>query len=200
MFALARFVLSPLSERLLPGPLAFRGQILVVGLVTNWLAPAEMELVRLRSELRCLSTALVLMGPEQLACFQPNDTRSPGSPETPCNREDFDALLAPRSRPGPLQARASLRLVIVNPSGASAWSHDGPAPPRLVPELIAALSQARRQLLVGAGRTYGITRPELMASLTGAFAATFGNDRPLGSLARAAAPREIFDRASGDRG
>lgn len=194
--------MSPLSERLLPlpGPLAFRGQTLIVGLVTNWSAPTETEAVRLRSELRCVSSALVLMGPAQITCFQPNDTRAPGKPATPCDRSDFDALLAPRSRPGQLPKRDLLRLVIVNPNGGIAWSHDGQAPPRLVPWLIAALSQARRYLLAGAGRTYGITRPELMASLTSAFAATFGNDRPLGSLARAAQPQEILDLASGDRG
>lgn len=186
------------SERQLPGPPAFRGQTLIVGLVTIWPAAAESELVRLRSELRCLSTALVLIGPEQLACFQPNDTR-PGQPAAACERGDFDALLGPRARKGQRANRRQLRLVIVNPNGAIAWSHEGQTEAPFA-ALIAALSQARRHLLAGTGRTYGITRSELMASLSSAFAMTFGSDRPLGSLTRAAEPREIFARASGDRG
>jgi hypothetical protein len=170
-----------------------------VGLFTKWSEPKESEIARLRSELRSLSSVLVLMGPEQLACFHANDTRGPGKVEA-CERADFEALLGPRTRPGQPPQGDRLRLAIVNPNGAVAWSHDGHAAPRLVvPSLIAALSQARRHLLADAGRTYGITRPELMASLTSAFAATFGNNHPLGSLARAAEPREIFDRASGDR-
>jgi hypothetical protein len=192
--------LSALSERQLPGPPSFRGQILIVGLITKWSEPKESEIARLRSELRCLSSVLVLMGPEQLACFQANDTRGSGKLEAPCDRADFEALLGPRTRPGQPPKGDLLRLAIVNPTGAIAWSHDGHAAPRLVvPSLIAALSQARRHLMTSAGRTYGITRSELMASLTSAFATTFGNDHPLGSLARAAEPREIFDRASGDR-
>ena len=177
---------SPYSERQFPGPAAFRGQTLVVAFVSDWSTPSERELVRLRSELRCLSTSLVLMGPEQLRCFQPDDTRRPGAPSSRCEREDFDALLAPRSRPGQHLKHGVLRLVIVNPNGAIAWSHDGQATGSVVPELISALSHARRHLLLLAGRTYGITRPELMASLTGAFAATFGSDRPMGTLARPA--------------
>jgi hypothetical protein len=172
---------------------------LIVGLITTWSAPTESELVRLRSELRCLSSALVLIGPEQLACFQPNDTRRPSKPEAPCERADFEALLGPRVRAGQRANRRQLRLVIVNPNGAIAWSHEGQTEAPF-PALIAALSQARRHLLVGAGRTYGITRSELMASLSSAFAMTFGSDRPLGSLTRAAEPQEIFARASGDRG
>lgn len=192
--------MSPLSERQLPGPAAFRGQILLVALVSNWSPPSQSELARLRSELRCLSTALVLMGPEQLACIQANDTRRPGPPAAPCERKDFDALLGPRPREGHAPSGQQLRLVIVNPNGAVAWSHDGPAPGSPSAALIAALSQARRHLLAGPGRTYGITRSELMASLTSAFATTFGSDRPLGSLTRAPEPQEIQARASGDRG
>lgn len=200
MFALSVKTLSPLSERQLPGPQAFRGQTLVVALVTSWSPPTESELVRLRSELRCLSTVLVLIGPEQLACFQPNDTRRPGQPTAPCERQDFDALLGPRVRAGHGTNRHQLRLVIVNPSGAIAWSHDGQAVAPTIESLIAALSQARRHLLAGPGRTYGITRSDLMASLTSAFATTFGSDRPLGSLTRAAEPQQIWGRVSGDRG
>jgi hypothetical protein len=190
---------SPYSERQFPGPAAFRGQTLIVAFVSDWSTPSERELVRLRSELRCLSTSLVLMGPEQLRCFQPDDTRRPGAPPSRCEREDFDTLLAPRSRPGQNLKHGVLRLVIVNPNGAIAWSHDGQATGSVVPELISALSHARRHLLLLAGRTYGITRPELMASLTGAFSATFGSDRPLGCLAMPAESREIRDLASGDR-
>jgi hypothetical protein len=172
---------------------------LIVGLVPIWSPPTESESVRLRSELRCLSSALVLVGPEQVACFQPSDTRRPGQPAVPCERQDFDALLGPHAR-GRGTRRHSLRLVIVNPNGAIAWSHEGQALARPVAALIAALSQARRHLLAGPGRTYGITRSELMASLTSAFASTFGSDCPLGSLTRPAEPRQIFARASGDRG
>jgi hypothetical protein len=164
-----------------------------------WSPPTESELVRLRSELRCLSTALVLMGPEQLACFQPNDTRRTGTPATACERRDFDALLGPRASGSHGTTRPQLRLVVVNQNGAIAWSHAGHAEAPIA-ALIAALSQARRHLLAGPGRTYGITRSELMASLTSAFASTFGSDRPLGSLTRAAEPQQILDRASGDRG
>ena len=191
--------MSPLSERQLPGPRAFRGQPLVVGLVPTWSPPTESELVRLRSELRCLSTALVLIGPEQLACFQPNDTRGPGQATVPCERREFDALLGPRARAGHGTNRRQMRILIVNANGAIAWSHEGQAEAPFA-ALIAALSQARRHLLAGPGRTYGITRSELMASLSSAFAMTFGSDRPLGSLTRAAEPQEIFQRASGDRG
>ena len=190
---------SPYSERQFPGPAAFRGQTLIVAFVSDWSTPSERELVRLRSELRCLSTSLVLMGPEQLRCFQPDDTRRPGAPPSGCEREDFDALLAPRSRPGQLLKHGVLRLVIVNPNGAISWSHDGQARGSVVPELIAALEHARRHLLLLAGRTYGITRPQLMESLTGAFSATFGSNRPLGCLAMPAESREIRDLASGDR-
>jgi hypothetical protein len=172
---------------------------LIVGLVTTWSPPTESELVRLRSELRSLSTALVLIGPEQLACFQPNDTRRPGQPAAPCERRDFDALLGPRARAGHGTNRQHMRLVIVNPNGAIAWSHDGQEEAPFA-SLIDALSQARRHLLAGPGRTYGITRSDLMASLSSAFAMTFGSDRPLGSLTRAAEPEDIFQRASGDRG
>jgi hypothetical protein len=171
---------------------------LIVGLVTTWSNPTELELVRLRSELRCLSSALVLIGPEQLACFQPNDTGRPGQAGPACERGDFDALLGPRVRAGQRAKRHQLRLVIVNPNGGIAWSHDGQTEAPFA-ALIAALSQARRHLLAGTGRTYGITRSELMASLSSAFAMTFGSDRPLGSLSRAAEPQDIFARASGDR-
>jgi hypothetical protein len=173
---------------------------LIVALVSTWSAPSESELARLRSELRCLSTALVLMGPERLACIQANDTRRPGQPPAPCERKDFEALLGPRPRAGQGTNRHQLRVVIVNENGAVAWSHDGQMHGSPIPALIAALSQARRHLLAGPGRTYGITRPELMASLNCAFTTTFGSDRPLGSLTRAPGPQEIQARASGDRG
>jgi hypothetical protein len=194
---------TPLSERLserqLPGPPAFRGQILIVGFVTNWSAPKPSELARLRAELHCLSSSLVLLGPDQVLRVQSDDTLRAGQPQAACDRQEFDALLAPLSRPGHVAKRELLRLALVNPSGAIAWSHDGEAPRHPIALLIAALSQARRHLLAGPGRLYGITRAELVGSLTSAFTSTFGSNHPLGALARTEASNEIRDRASGER-
>jgi hypothetical protein len=190
---------TPLSERQLPGPLSFRGQSLIVGFVTSWSTPGKHELVRLRAELRSVSTSLLLMGPDEMLRVQSDDTLRPGAQQAPLERSDFDSLLAPLSRPGHVAKRQLLRLVLVNPSGAIAWSHDGEAPEQPIAALISALSQARRNLLAGPGRIYGITRPELVGSLTSAFAATFGSDCPLGTLAKPEGPAEIRDRASGDR-
>lgn len=195
-------VLTPLSERLLPGPVAYRGQILIVAYISNWSDPNERQLARLRSELRCVSACLVLMGPTQLLCFQPDDSYPRAATREPCHREDFDALLAPLSqrsfRHDDVAQRPRLRVVLVNPSGAIAWSHEGRAIEQPITALIDALSRARRHLLDGPGRIYGITRQDLVGSLTTAFAAEFGSHRPLGALAKAEEPREIFDRASGE--
>ncbi len=201
--------MTPLSERLLPGPSSYRGQILIVAFISNWSDPDDRQLARLRSELRCVSSCLVLMGPTQLLCFQPDDSypRARSATREPCQREDFDALLAPLSQRGLSQRGARrddvaqqprLRVVLVNPSGAIAWSHEGRAIEQPVQALIDALSQARRHLLDGPGRIYGITRQELVGSLTTAFASHFGSHRPLGALAKAEEAREIFDRASGE--
>ena len=81
-------------------------------------------------------------------------------------------------------------------NAGAALSGSGPAYFALV---IDALSRARRHLLDGPGQTFGVTRQELVGSLTSAFASCFGSHRPLGSLAKAEGPREIRDRASGDR-
>lgn len=194
--------MTPLSERLLPGPTAYRGQILIVAYINNWTDPDPRQLARLRSELRCVSACLVLMGPTQLLSFQPNDSH-PRAQREPCQREDFDALLAPLSQRGqPRQddvaQRPRSRVVLVNPSGAIAWSHEGRVIEQPVQTLIDALSQARRHLLDGPGRIYGITRQDLVGSLTTAFAAHFGSHRPLGALAKAEEARAIFDRASGE--
>lgn len=195
--------MTPQSERLLPGPLAYRGQILIAAYIGNWSEPSRLELVRLRAELRSVSSCLALLGPTQLLCFQPNDTHPrathpQAAARQPCQREDFDALLAPPSRRDDVAQRPRLRIVLVNPSGAIVWSHEGRVIEQPVPTLIDALSQARRHLLDGPGRIYGITRQELVGSLTNAFAAHFGSHRPLGALAKAEEPREIFDRASGE--
>jgi hypothetical protein len=184
---------------------------LIVAFISNWSDPNARQVARLRAELRSLSACLVLMGPTQLLSFQPDDNHPRAAMREPCQREDFDALLAPLStrfsagaRPGePRQddvaQRPRLRVVLVNPSGAIAWSHEGRAIEQPVLELIDALSQARRHLLDGPGRCYGVTRQDLVGSLTTALAAHFGNHRPLGALAKAEEAREIFDRASGER-
>lgn len=195
--------MTPLSERLLPGPSAYRGQILIVAFTSNWSDPTEQQLARLRSELRCVSACLVLMGPTQLLSFQPSDSYPRAAKREPCQREDFDALLAPLSQRGqPRQddvaQRPRSRVVLVNPSGAIAWSHEGRAIEQPVVSLIEALSQARRHLMDGPGRIYGITRQDLVGSLTTAFASHFGSHRPLGALAKAEEARAIFDRASGE--
>lgn len=195
--------MTPLSERLLPGPIAYRGQILIVVFTSNWTDPNEPQLARLRSELRCVSACLVLMGPTQLLSFQPSDSHPRAAPRQTCQREDFDALLAPQSyrglpRQDDVAQRPRLRVMLINPSGAIAWSHEGRAIEQPVVALIDALSQARRHLLDGPGRIYGITRQDLVGSLTNAFASHFGSHRPLGALAKAEEPREIFDRASGE--
>lgn len=166
--------------------------------VSNWSEPSDLELTRLRAELRCLSTCLVLMGPTQLLCCQPDDNHPRAARRQPAQREDFDSLLAPLSRRDDVAVRPMLRLVLVNPSGAIAWSQDGKAIEQPVLALIDALAQARRHLLAGPGRTYGITRQELVGSLTTAFASRFGSHRPLGSLIKAEEARDIFDRASGE--
>jgi hypothetical protein len=183
----------------LPGPLAFRGQILIVGYVTRWSDPSEHELARLRAELRSVSASLVLIGPDEMLRFQSDDGIRSDSSRPVCEREDFDLLLAPLSRPGHIEARHLLRLVIVNPSGAITWSHDGAAPRAPIAALISALSQARRHLLAGPGRIYGITRAELIGSLTSAFAAIFGNSHPLGSLAPTEHEPVMNAIASGER-
>jgi hypothetical protein len=190
--------LTPLSERQLPGPLAYRGQILILAYVSNWSEPGRLELVRLRAELRSLSACLVLLGPTQLLCFQPDDNHPRAATSEPCQREDFEALLPPLSRRDDVAARPMLRFVLVNPSGAISWSHDGRAIEQPVLALLDALSQARRHLLAGPGRLYGITRQELVGSLTSAFASRLGSHHPLGTLAKAEEAREIFDRASGE--
>jgi hypothetical protein len=190
--------LTPLSERLLPGPSAYRGQILIVAFISNWSDPSQRQLARLRSELRCVSSSLVLMGPTQMLCLQPDDSYPRAATREPCQREDFDALLAPPSRGDDVAQRPRLRVVLVNPSGAIAWSHEGRVIEQPILTMIDALSQARRHLLDGPGRIYGITRQELVGSLTNAFAAHFGSHRPLGTLAKAEEAREIFDRASGE--
>jgi hypothetical protein len=183
----------------LPGPSAYRGQILIVAFVSNWSDPSERQLARLRSELRCVSSCLALLGPTQLLCLQPDDSHPRSASREPCHREDFDALLAPASsRQNDVAQRPRLRVVLVNPSGAIAWSHEGRVIEQTIPTLIDALSQARRHLLDGPGRIYGITRQELVGSLTNAFASHFGSHRPLGSLAKAEEAREVFDRASGE--
>jgi hypothetical protein len=175
---------------------------LIVVFTSNWMDPSEPQLARLRSELRCVSACLVLMGPTQLLCFQPNDNHPRAAKREPCQREDFDALLAPLSyrdaRQDDVAQRPRLRVVLVNPSGAICWSHEGRAIEQPVLTLIDALSQARRHLLDGPGRIYGITRQDLVGSLTTAFASHFGSHRPLGALAKAEEARAIFDRASGE--
>ncbi|HVZ31361.1 MAG TPA: hypothetical protein VG963_02990, partial [Polyangiaceae bacterium] len=72
------------------------------------------------------------------------------------------------------------------------WSHS--VEPELPPAeaLIEALSGARRRLQQSSGRTFAVTRGELVASLLGAFSMTFGDaSRPSGPLSTPVPPSVV---------
>jgi hypothetical protein len=157
-------------------PAALHGRPLVVCCADHWVPPSERTLRRLRSELRGLGTALVVLLPDEISCLGPDEESSGSASELACDRAAFEALF--RSRPGH-GIWPALALLILNPSGDVVWSHTPELDPSLQhgEALIEALSGARRRLQQSAGRSFAVTRQELVTSLIGAFAMTFGDAR-----------------------
>jgi hypothetical protein len=164
---------SPFPPRAL-GPSAFHGRPLVVCCAERWAPPNERALRRLRSELRGLGAALVVLLPDRISCLGPNEESFGLESELACDRAAFEALFRPRPDHG---IRPELALLILNPSGDVVWSHTPEPDPNLQysEALIEALSGARRRLQQSAGRSFAVTRRELVTSLIGAFAMTFGD-------------------------
>jgi hypothetical protein len=119
----------------------------------------------------------------------------PDGAEPQIDREAFEALFRPAQRHDTISLSDSrsehgvLRIAIFNPSAQLVWSHS--VEPELPPAeaLIEALSGARRRLQQSSGRTFAVTRGELVASLVAAFSMTFGDAcRPSGPLSTPAPP------------
>lgn len=180
------------------GPAGFCGQPLLVAHARQW-TPKQPAARRLRSELRGLGTTLVLLTPVRIFCLEP--VRAFGEPdgtEPQIDREAFQALFQPAQRCGtsPLSDSRSehgvLHIALLNPSAQLVWSHSVEAELPPAEALIEALSGARRRLQQSSGRTFAVTRAELVASLVGAFSMTFGDAcRPSSPLSTPIPPSTI---------
>jgi hypothetical protein len=185
---------SPRDDRSFPSrgldPAAFHGAPLIVCCADHWEPVTERAQQRLRSELRGLGVALVLLLPDRILCLKPDEECSGSESEVTCDRAAFEALW--KLGPGPC-IWPSLGFLILNASGDVVWSHLPEPEPELQHSeaLIEALSGAARRLQQSAGRSFAVTPPELLTSLMGAFAMTFGDpSRPSAppSTHRAPAP------------
>jgi xanthine dehydrogenase YagT iron-sulfur-binding subunit len=177
------------------GPAGFHGRPLVVLCAEDWTRPSGVELRRLRSELRGLGAALVLVVTDQVLCLEPDAETDVAEPS--CDRAAFEALFrSPRQRP---VTSSELRLAILGTGGDVVWLHTVEPGPSPAAALIDALSGARRRLQQSVGRTFAVTRRELITSLIGAFAMTFGDACRPSAPASTPLPPSSAPPASGER-